>query len=110
MALAFRQCFLLNTGETVKGATLWTKYVRERVHPEFPGSSLRCNLDMVETIITTDKRFTPKIFWSDAIFGPNGNPLLLQEYSDGGPSDIAIIKVVEGGLHVVRGWDVSKID
>jgi hypothetical protein len=85
--------FTLKGGEVIRGATLYSKTERQEKQPHFPGSNIRCDLERVEVIHTSDARFRPRIFWSDQIFGKDGNAQLLKELRNEGPLDIALVEV-----------------
>jgi hypothetical protein len=94
--------FTLKDGEVIRGATLYTELRQHDRQPEFPGSNIRCDLERVEVIVTSDSRFTPKIFWSDEVFGTNGNAQLMREDREGVPLDIALLEIREGQTWIMR--------
>jgi hypothetical protein len=102
MALLASYEFTLRDGEVLRGATLYTELRPEKEQPEFPGSDIRCDLEHVEVVTTSDRRFTPRIYWSDEVFGPQGNAELLMQDRDGVPLDIALFYVRRGQTWIVR--------
>ena len=102
MSLLASYEFTLKDGEVIRGTTLYKTIQPQKRQPDFPESSIRCDLDRVEVIVTSDARFTPKIFWSDEVFGTNGDARILREERDGVPLDIALIEVREGQTWIVR--------
>jgi hypothetical protein len=87
--------FLLRDGSMSRGATLYTKYIREGEQPHFPRSDIRCDLEHVELITTSDDRFQPKVFWNNEIFGPEGRIDPMLDDRDGEPLDLALINIRE---------------
>lgn len=102
MALLASYEFTLSDGEVIRGATLYTKIEPQSSQPDFPNSDIQCDLERVEVVTTSDARFTPKIFWSNAVFGPEGNAKLLLEEREGVPLDIALVEIRKGQTWVVR--------
>lgn len=102
MSLLAHYEFTLKDGEVIRGTTLHTKIERQDRHPEFPGSKIRCDLDRTHVIVTSDARFAPKIFWSNDVFGTDGDAQLLRLERDGLPLDIALIEIREGQTWIVR--------
>jgi hypothetical protein len=92
MALLATYKFALKGGEIIRGATLYTKIEPKECQPEFPGSDIRCDLERVNVVITSNPRFVPNIFWSDEIFGTKGDARLLCQ-GDDMPRDIALIEI-----------------
>jgi hypothetical protein len=93
--------FILRDGEVLRGATLYSELRREEYQPDFPGSDIRCDLERVEVIATSDERFMPKIFWSDEVFGESGDAALLTgDRQD--PLDIGLIQIREDQVWIIR--------
>jgi hypothetical protein len=53
-------------------------------------------------ITTSDERFTPRIYWSDEVFGTDGDAQLLMNDREGVPLDIALIEVRPGQVWILR--------
>jgi hypothetical protein len=94
--------FVRRDGERVRGTTLYKRIEQRDSQPDFPGASIRCDLDRVEVIVTSAEGFTPEVYWSLDVFGPEGNADLMRETRDGEPLDIALVKIREGQVWVVR--------
>jgi hypothetical protein len=97
MSVLLTYHFILEDGAVLRGAALRSKVQPEECQPEFPGSDIRCDLERVEIVILSDARFAPKIFWSDEVFGANGNAQLLLDEREGVPLDIALIELTPSG-------------
>jgi hypothetical protein len=102
MALLATYAFVLRDGEVVKGTTMYADIRAEERQPEFSGCDMVCDLDHVEVVTTSDERFTPKIFWSNDIFGPKGNGELLLEHRNGHLLDIGLFHVREGQTWLIQ--------
>lgn len=102
MTLLLNFEFILRDGEVARGTSLYKTREPQKRQPDFPGSDIKCDLERVEVVVTTDLRIRPKIFWRDDVFGKNGNGLLLTEERDGIPLDIALIEALEGQVWILR--------
>lgn len=102
MTLLLNFEFTLRSGEVVRGTSLYKTFELQEHQPDFPGSDIKCDLERVEVVVTTDPRIRPKIFWREDVFGVNGNGLLLTEERDGVPLDIALIEALEGQVWILR--------
>lgn len=102
MTLLLNFEFMLRDGEIVRGTGLYKTVQPQRYQPDFPGTDIKCDLERVEVIVTTDPRIRPKVFWREDVFGVNGNGLLLTEERDGVPLDIALVEALEGQVWIVR--------
>lgn len=94
--------FYSREGEPIRGSTLYTEIVEDKRQPEFPGSDIRCDLQRVEAVTTSDGHFSPRVYWRDDVFGTEGSPDILLEDRDGVPLDIALVQLREGETWIVR--------
>lgn len=90
--------FLLKGGKITRGTTKRKVIESHKCQPEFPGSDIRCDLERVEAIVTSDDLYRPRIFWSDEVFGVHGNGRLLKEAQ----LDIALIDIPDCQTWLMR--------
>jgi hypothetical protein len=102
MAFLVNFDFIRRDGKRVRGTTLYKRIEQRDSQPDFPGARIQCDLDRVEVIVTSDDEFAPEVYWSFDVFGPDGNAELMREPRDGEPLDIALVKIREGQVWVVR--------
>lgn len=100
--VTFAYEFVLPNGEPLKGATLGISVGAEKRQPEFHGSEIKCDLERVFTLKTSNAGLNPKIFWADDIFGAEGDGLLMLGHHQGVPHDIALLQVHENETWIAR--------
>lgn len=99
-SVTFTYEFIHENAPALKGATLGLEIGPEKAQPNFRESKIRCDLQNVFKLVTTNAGIAPKIFWEDEVFGSNGNALLLLQ--KGAPRDIALIAIHENEAWLAR--------
>lgn len=80
-----------HNGDRVFGTSLYSEFAQEKNRPDFPGTDIECDLDLVEVVTTSDDYFSPKIYWRKDVFGADGSISPMLESYEGIPLDLAII-------------------
>ena len=103
MSILFSYRFVNEDAKRLDGTTLWSHDRPEKTQPKFPRTSIKCDLERVTHVETSEGVLAVKIYWSDEIFGSDGNGLLLKEGKPGGPPrDIALLELHAGQAWIVR--------
>jgi hypothetical protein len=99
---------IVEGGKALQGSILSLSVEQHSRHPEVPGSELRCDLERVYRVHATHKQFSPRIFWSDEVFGPRGSLEPLKRPVHHSALDIGLIQVHHDEYWVIRSeptWD-----